>query len=173
MTTRFKLVLTKNMAYLLLLYLLYILQATPGLFTVWGVKPLLVLPAAICIAMREGDLTGGLLGAFAGILCDTSSFTSFGFNAIFFLLFCVGAAFAVMFLMQPTWVSATGLTALALFLRSVVEHFFLFVLWGYEDAPMLFLLKIFPHILWSCLWAPLLFWLTGKIYAYFYAQLED
>ena len=77
-----KLRIQKMSIYGLTLLLLYILQTTPGFLTFWGIKPLLVLPLAVSIAMMEGELVGGLFGLAAGILCDTSGITIFGINSL-------------------------------------------------------------------------------------------
>lgn len=48
----------KFATYIVVMVLLYILQTTPGFLTVFGVKPNFVIPAAVCIAMHEGEFTG-------------------------------------------------------------------------------------------------------------------
>ena len=77
----------KYAAYAMILLVLYVLQTTPGLFVVYGAKPMLVVPAAIAIAMHEGELVGGLFGALAGLLCDMGSSMLFGFNGLFIAFF--------------------------------------------------------------------------------------
>ena len=172
MTNNFKVVLSKNLTYALFIFGLYIIQATPGLLSIWGVKPLLVLPAALCIAVLEDDLQGGILGAFGGLLCDTSSFTVFGFNAILFLILCVTAAFLVMFVLQSNLRSTIFICAIALFIRSSIEHFFFYFIWGYEGVGSLYLTKIIPGIIWSCLWVPLLYYTIKQIKRWFDKRLE-
>lgn len=59
--------------YVPVLILLYVLQST--LFSrlpIMGAKPLIVPIAAICIAVFEGSVRGGVLGLISGILCDMS-----------------------------------------------------------------------------------------------------
>ena len=46
----------KFLTYIVVMALLYILQTTPGFLTVFGVKPNFVIPAAVCIAMYEGEI---------------------------------------------------------------------------------------------------------------------
>lgn len=52
----------KYLIYVLIVYFSYILQVTPSLFSIAGVRPVLVLPAVICIAMFEGEMAGALIG---------------------------------------------------------------------------------------------------------------
>ena len=64
----------KFSVYALIVFSAYIIQTTPGLFDFYGIKPILVLPACICIAVFEGEFAGGLFGFFAGLLCGASAF---------------------------------------------------------------------------------------------------
>ena len=88
MNRRTKLMIAKYALYVLLMVILYVLQTDPNLFAIAGVKPVLVLPFAVCIAMFDSQLAGGLFGLLAGILCDTSSNVLFGFQSILYLLIC-------------------------------------------------------------------------------------
>ena len=90
MNRRTKLMIAKYALYVLLMVILYVLQTDPNLFAIAGVKPVLVLPFAVCIAMFDSQLAGGLFGLLAGILCDTSSNVLFGFQSILYLLICTG-----------------------------------------------------------------------------------
>ena len=61
----------KQLCYALLLFAAYVLQTTPGFLTFFGVKPVLLVPTAICIAVLEGVFPGALWAlrpAFCGIL---------------------------------------------------------------------------------------------------------
>ena len=53
---------------------LYVLQCTPGFLEIMEVKPILLIPAAITLAMFEGEFIGGLYGAFAGLLCGAEQY---------------------------------------------------------------------------------------------------
>ncbi len=55
-------------AYAILLLLCFLLQVTPGVLELWGVKPILVVPAAVCIAMEEPVLPASVFGMAAGLL---------------------------------------------------------------------------------------------------------
>ena len=57
----------KHLIYCFGLIFCYVLQTTPGFLQIFGVKPFLVIPAVIAIAMQEGEFqTGALYGAGAG-----------------------------------------------------------------------------------------------------------
>ena len=90
-------------SYVLLIIIAYVLQTTTSLFVIFGVKPLLLAPLAVCIAMFEGEFAGAIFGAVAGLLADAAllvTLTALGpadravvwAAALFFVIlaFCVG-----------------------------------------------------------------------------------
>lgn len=153
----------KYLIYVLIVYFSYILQVTPSLFSIAGVRPVLVLPAVICIAMFEGELAGALIGAFGGLLCDLSSSLIYGFNGLLFLIFCAAAGLLVFHLMRLTLTNALIFSFAALAIRDLMEFYFLYVLWGYEGASLIFLRKFLPSIFYSLLFTFPYFWLVRRI----------
>ena len=75
--------------YALLLLLLYTMQTTPGLFGIAGVRPALVAPAALAIAIYENELAGAIYGAVAGLMWDLSAMRLSGFNGVILCVLCV------------------------------------------------------------------------------------
>ena len=65
--------------YVLLLFFLCGLQSAPGLFSIWGVKPVLVIPMAVAVAFFEREVATGIYGLLAGFLWDISAGKLFGF----------------------------------------------------------------------------------------------
>lgn len=153
----------KYLLYVLIVYFSYILQVTPSLFSIAGVRPVLVLPAVICIAMFEGELTGALIGVFGGLLCDLSSGLIYGFNGLLFLLFCAAAGLLILHLMRLTLTNALIFSLVALAVRDLLEFYFLYILWGYEGSSIIFLRKFLPSVFYSLLFTFPYFWLVRKI----------
>ncbi len=61
----------KALLYAVLSLVLYVLQA--AVFTrlsLFGVKPLILPVAVVCIALFEGSFIGGIFGLVCGVLCD-------------------------------------------------------------------------------------------------------
>lgn len=149
MTSKRHLIFFKYFTYVLLLLLLYVLQTTPRLFSIADVKPNLLIPAAVCISMYEGEFTGGILGALAGLLCDLGSFTIFGFNGILVLAGCVAVGLLTIYLMQLKIVNALLLGGGVLLVRGLVEYFFYFQMWGYEGAWRVLVFSTLPTVAYS------------------------
>ena len=136
----------KFFTYALVVFFAYIIQTTTGLFDFFGINPILVLPACICIAVYEGEFAGGLFGFFFGLFCDSTSETVFGFNALIFLVFCVFAGLATIYIFRRSTMNIMLLCLGAIFLRSFLEYFFGFILFGYEDLVPFFYTRIGPQI---------------------------
>ncbi|MEF9853398.1 MAG: rod shape-determining protein MreD [Hydrogenoanaerobacterium sp.] len=155
----------KYTSFVALFIFLYVLQNTPMLFSINGVKPNLVVPAAVCLAMFEGEFTGGIMGAFAGLLCDLASFTIFGFNGILVMAGCVAAGLLTAYLTQLRISNALMLGFIVLLLRGLLEYFFYFQMWGFENRSRVLLFSILPSVLYStAVIVPIYYivrWLTG------------
>lgn len=163
----------KHMAYIAVLVLLYVLQTTPGFLTVFGVKPNFVIPAAICVAFHEGEFVGGLYGALAGILCDLSGFTLFGFNSIITLACCVAAGLLVIYLLRPTVVNFVLLVFAALLARGLLEYLFNYWMWGYDNVWMVLVYNTIPTVLYSTAASPLVFYLLAWVSGRFEKRLQS
>ena len=155
-----------------LLILLYVLQTTPRLFSILGVKPILVVPAAVCMAMFEGELTGGVMGALAGLLCDLASFTIFGFNGIIVMACCAAVGLLTIYYTQLKLTNALMLGLAVLLLRGVLEYFFYFQIWGFENGHRIFWYQTLPTVLYSTLAVIPLFYLIRSISGYFNRKLK-
>ncbi len=161
----------KYTLYALILLLLYILQTTPGVLELAGAKPMLVIPAALAIAMVEGEFVGGVYGALAGLLCDLGGSVLFGFNGLFLSVFCIGAGLLVIYLMHCNTRGALLFVTVTMLVRGSVEYLFGYRMWGYENVWKIFALRILPMSLYTILVTPLLFWLIRWIYRLFQKRL--
>lgn len=166
-----KLLLQKYCLYGGLLLLLYVLQNTPGFLSFWGVKPLLVLPLVVSIAMAEGELVGGLFGLAAGLLCDSGSLVLFGSNALLYMGSCVLIGLLVIYYMQPSLPNALLFTGFSLGLRLLFQLFH-DLLWGYGDLGLTFLRHSLPMLGLTLLATPPLFFFVRRIVRFYQKKLD-
>ncbi len=166
MTRYFRMRLFKFALYSAIIFLSFIIQSTPGVLDFFGIKPNLVLPACICIAIFEGEFIGGLFGFFAGIFCDTAAETIFGFNAFFYLVLCITAGLVMIYILSNDTMNALLLCFGGLFLSSFFDFFFSYVLYQYEGLAGFFYTVIIPPVLLSSIFSLpyyyLFYWLHGK-----------
>ena len=148
---------------------LYVLQCMPGFLEIAGVKPLLLIPAAITLAMFEGEFVGGLYGALAGLLCGLSSSMVFGFDGMLLLCFCVASGLLVIYLLRRTLVTAYLLVGVSVTLRCCLAYFFSYGMWGYEDGSDIFWRSTVWIILYTAVLTPVFFKMWEWICGYFSA----
>ena len=141
----------KYFIYALLLFVLYVLQTTPRLFEIFGVKPMLVVPAAIAVAMHEGEFAGGIYAAIAGLLCDMGGFGLFGFNGIIFLVSGVMAGLLIIYLMQCNMANCVLFVFIAMLVRGSIYYAFAYGIWGHEYAWRIYVFQILPTIVYTAI----------------------
>lgn len=159
-----KLSAAKYTVYVLLMAALYILQSTPRFLTVFGVKPNLVIPLAVAVAVYEGEFVGGLFGALAGIFCDFSATSLFGFHAIIILVCCVAVGLLTIYLLRPTVVNFVILTGATLLIQGMLDYLLNYYMWGYAEVELVLTLRILPGIGYSLLLSPLVYLVIGVIF---------
>ncbi len=153
MTKLFKRKLLKFIVYALIVFFAYILQSTPGVLEFFGITPILVLPCCICIAVFDGEFSGGLFGFIMGLFCDSAGEAVFGFNALIYLVLCTGAGLAAIYIFRRSTMNVMLLCLAAIFIRSGLEFFFVFFLYEYENITEFFYTVIAPQIVYSSIFA--------------------
>lgn len=172
MTNKKPLFAAKYCSYIVFIIILFVLQTTPGFLTVFEVKPNFVIPAAVCIAMREGEFTGGLYGAFAGILCDLGGFNLFGLNAILLLIAGVVCGLLTIYLLRPGLLNFLLLLAAVLLARGLLDYLLNFLMWGYENVWMVLAYRTLPGVGYSLAVSPVVYLLYEKLYRFFQQKIE-
>lgn len=170
---RTKLILQKMLIYSVLLFCLFILQTTPGFLELFGIKPLLVLPLVVSISMLEGELTGGLFGLAAGLLCDSTSVMLFGINSILYMVACVMIGLLVIYYMQPSVWNSVLFAGITLLVRELFEYFFYYVMWGYEGYYLVFAQRMLPMILYTLAVTAPIYWSVKKIFEFYHKRIND
>ena len=159
----------KYVLYSLIIVLLAVLQSTPGFLSVAGIKPIFTIPAAICIAVLEGEFAGGIFCAAAGLFCDVSGAEIFGFNGLVAMLMGVSAALLVIYYMKRKLISAVLLCLAAMLIRRILSFFLFYGQWGYERVWILFLRQTLPVAVYSAAFSVLFYLLFNRIKSRFEA----
>ena len=155
-TRRHALLAGKYLLYAGLVLLCYILQNTPGFLEIFGVKPFLVIPAVISIAMFEGEFVGALYGAFGGMLCDLAANTFYGFYTLTLFLACAAVGLGVIYLMKNDYKTAFLTAVCYLGAMTLVEYLFYYLLYGYPGNWRVLVLQLVPRMACTSALTPLL-----------------
>ena len=151
MLRRTKLLILKYTIYALLVFFAGVLQTTPHFLEVFGVRPDLVVPLAVCIALFEDEVCAAAYGAFAGLVCDAGSFTVFGFNGLIVAFGCAAVALAMLYLMRQRLLNGMLLCAAVLTVRALLEYLFYFGIWEYAGTTQLLWRTYLPSVIYSTL----------------------
>ena len=150
-----------------LLFLLYVLQTTPRLFVIMGVKPVLVIPFAIAIAMHDGEFIGGVFGIAAGLLCDIGSHSVFGFNGIVCGVACIGIGLLIIYLMRCNVGGCILFVFMLMLIRGAVGYFFAYGIWNYDGAWRVFMRQTLPTTVYTAIISPLVYYPVRKLHRFF------
>lgn len=169
-TTKYKI--GKFLSYGMVTVLLCILQNTPGLFVLWGSKPMPVAAFAICVAIFERETAGGLFAVFAGLCCDLFSSYAFGYYAMMLFLCCVTVGLLTQGFMSSVAANAALFTFASMMLIQWTGFFFTILIWVEEGAAQYFFSVQFPLCVYTALSAFPLYYLTKIIHLYFEEKIE-
>lgn len=154
----------KWIAYALELILLYIIQCTPNLLPSFlGVKPLLLVIAAISIAMFEGEGAAMWFGLAAGMLMDIASAHVFGFFSLMLMVICYICGSLVVFLMRNNLVSSIVLGLGGLLILGLFQWFFFYALWGDPKSGYYLYAIMLPQIIYSAILMPVAFYFNRAL----------
>ena len=153
MTKLFRRRLLKFTVYAVIVFAAYIIQTTPNLLDFFGIKPLLVLPMCICLAVFEGEFEGGVFGFIVGLFVDSTSETVFGFNSLVFLVLSVSAGLLAIYVFRRSTMNVMLLCLFAVFIRALLEFFFAFVIYGYPNLEPYFYTQFAPQVVLTSIFA--------------------
>lgn len=160
-------------SYGIVAWLLCVLQNTPGLFAIAGIKPMLVVPFAVSVALYQKETVGGIFGMFAGLLCDFFSTYTFGYYAMALLFFCTVAGMVAQGYMRTSAMNATIFTFATILFIQLVGFFFTILLWSDSSAWTYFLQKILPMCLYTAVTTIPIYWFTGLLYDFWQKKIDS
>lgn len=154
-----KLKFLRYVAYAIEVAVLYVLSGTPGFLPeILGVKPLLLLPVAITIAVFESEVTAMIFGLICGCLCDIGFGTNIGFYTIALTILCFAFGYAARNYFVTNFVNAMVIGAVTVTVLLFI-HFLIFN--AGNDMPNLcghFVRHYLIKILYTLLFLPPLYW---------------
>ena len=160
------------MLYSVIMLMLYVAQTTPGFLSIGNVRPILVFPFAVCVAMFDSYLAGGLFGLFAGILCDTSVSMIFGLQSILYLAVCAAVGLIIVYYMQPSVINSLIFVGCGLSIKLLLEFFFSFFMWGYENIHIVLVSHMLPLLAYTLAATLPIFLMVRKLHRFFEEQMS-
>ncbi|MCC8112206.1 MAG: hypothetical protein LIO74_11680 [Ruminococcus sp.] len=102
------------------------------------IKPMWMVPMALCIASVSGMFTAGAVGIVCGFLMDISGGTLIGYRAMVLFLLCMAMSILYDRMMQQHFLNTLIFTAIAAFLITGFDFVFRYWIWEYDHLAYLY-----------------------------------
>lgn len=168
MTVQTKIKTKRYLVYALIIFLAHILQNTVPIFPeIALVKPILLIPVAVCIAMFEGEIVGAAAGLLAGLLWDTVTVTADGYVALYLMVACAVCGVLLRIFLRNNIVTYFIVCSGIMFFYLVTYVLFFISARGIDGAGQMFFRYYIPMGLYSFILTPFWYYLIRAIYRKF------
>ena len=127
-------------------------------------KPVLLVPAAICIAKNNDQMPAAFTGAFCGFLIDIACGRLYCYNAVLLTVFCVAVSLMFDLWLRSKFINYMWLTILVSYLQCWLDYKFYYQIWNYDNVE-----NIFVHVTLR-VW---LYTIISSVILYFLFKLVD
>ena len=127
-------------------------------------KPLLLIPIAINISMRESEMTSAITGLICGYVLDMACGKLVGFNAFLLMIFCLFTSLLFQYLMRQNVINIIAITFVATIIQGLLDFFFYYAIWGYDKVGSVFTNEILPSMIFTIIWSGILYVIVKFIY---------
>lgn len=121
------------MIYYLLIFLSFIILTSGTLY-----KPILFVPLAIGISIRNNIYGSAVTGAFCGLLTDICCGRLFGFNAVILTFFCIVTSLVFELYLKERFINYLVITAVTAYIQCWMDYKFYYQIWEYENVERIF-----------------------------------
>ena len=162
--------LVRYIAYSLELYLLFVVQQTPGLFPeIYGARPVLLFPAVLSMAMLEREIPAMVFGVAAGLLVDFGFGGALGFHAIVLAVFCFWISILCHTILQVNLGTSSLLSIGSIALIVVLGWLYQYLWAGYAYPSYALVRHYLPKYVYTLLLFPITFLLNKGIFTHLQA----
>ena len=114
-----------------------------------GIKPLVLIPMALCISYDENEFTAAIIGLFCGLLTDISCGKLCGYNAILFLCICVFSSMLFAYLLRHNFINLVIISTAFIFLQGALDYLFYYYIWSYDNVSIIYTDYILPSCIFT------------------------
>ncbi len=147
--------------YYLLIFLSFIIMTSGTLY-----KPILFVPLAIGISIRNNLYGSAVTGAFCGLLTDICCGRLFGFNAVILTFFCIAASLLFELYLKDRFINFLIITAAVSYIQCWLDYKFYYQIWEYENVGRIFTrvsLRVWVYTVISSIFVYLLLKLVNRL----------
>ena len=165
-----KLAIEKTIKYVLLclvVFVLFILQGTPGFLSVFGVKPVFLIPFCINLAMLEEENYTLVVYVMAGLLFELSAGRVVGLYTIPLIIACSISMIMVKFIFQPNYRNSMAMSFISTFIILSLDFFFNYIIQGHKGVFIIYFKTVLLCSVYSTLFSVLYYKIIVAIKARF------
>lgn len=134
--------LVKWLCYLLLLLVCCGIQSSPGMFSFFGIKPMMLVSVVVSVALFESEVASATLGLLAGFIWDLSAGKLFGFFGMALMVCCILITLLSMYYIKVNLTNALALCLGVSIICGLWDYLFYYFIWGYSGSSI-YLLQYF------------------------------
>ncbi len=149
------------MLYALLMLVFYTLQCTLPFFK-W--QPLLVIALACAVSFFEGELSGVIFAAAAGMVHDLALGGLFGFTSIWLIPCCLLVTLLVVNLIHRNIINFMWMSAAVLIIIEFMELLFKHIIWRNPDIGIIVTDYMLPSLISTIVLAVPIYFIVRFIY---------
>lgn len=154
----------KYTAFSLEILICYILQSNSSLtLEVFGGRPVLMIPAALTIAIFEGEIPAIVFGVICGLLADLGYSGPMGFYAIMLMILCYTVSILMENYIRTNLLTAVLAGAVSIPVIIILQFILYYVFMGYGDAVEYFLAHYLSRIIYTFAMVPVFYWINRFI----------
>lgn len=141
--------------------LFYVISGIPGFLPqIFGIKPVLLLPVAVTIAVFEKEIPAMFWGLFCGALCDVSIGDRIGFYTIALTILCFFFGYCTRNFFVTNFANAMAIGSATITILLCLYFLFFKASSGMEQTALHFFKHYLVRILYTLIFLPPFFWLN-------------
>jgi rod shape-determining protein MreD len=151
-------------AYTLEFLAVFMIQETPGLVpSIFGARPVLLIPAAVSVALFESEKACLFFGVFAGLLTDFGMGQTLGFHALLLIVACYFLALLAANLIRTNFL--TAMISIILIAGGVflLQWVFFYLLSSYEEPIYVLSKHYLPRYLYTVAVMPIFYYFNRAL----------
>lgn len=147
------------------IYIVIILMGFTFMMSGRLLKPVVLIPISICIAMNTKELQSAFTGTFCGFLIDIACGRIFGYNAVILTIICTLVSLLYTNYLRKKFINFFAIAFVSSFISGMLDYVFYYNIWDYENVKSVLYtitMPVFAYTVISALPVYLLFMLVNK-----------
>lgn len=116
---------------------------------IFSIKPLFLMPLAICFSVFHNQIQSAIVGGICGALWDVVSGRIFGFSALLLMILSIIVSLIVAYYLKSNLLNTLILSVASLFVYYFFDFLFRYFIWDVSGSIKILIFRILPTILFT------------------------